>query len=78
MPKEHFLYLHASESVVANMAATILSGFIQKNGLEPGQEEAVVERSIELAIKIAEQVDQRVKSDEEWMKKNNAGGTPGL
>ena len=77
MANEHFLYLRSSEATVATMAATILSAFIQKNGLVLEEEAAVLEKSIELAIKIAEEVDSRVKSDEEWTKRT-AASTPGL
>ena len=72
MAKEEFMQLQHSESVVAQMAATIFSGLIQKQDLSAENEDALVEKSVGIAIKLAQRTDQLVKSDEEWVKKENS------
>ncbi len=69
MAKEEFLNLQHSESVVAQMAATIFAALIQKQDFEPANEDELVEKSLAIAIKLAQRADQLVKSDEEWIKK---------
>lgn len=69
MSKEEFLHLQHSESVVAQMAATVFAGLIQKQELTPENEDALVERSIVIATKLALRAEQTIKSDEEWLKK---------
>lgn len=71
MSTEHFLHLQHSETVVASMAATLLAAYIQKGDLNEQNEEALIEKSIALSIKLAAGTDKRVKSDEEWVKKGN-------
>ena len=69
MAKEEFLNLQHSESVVAQMAATIFAALIQKQDFGPANEDELVEKSLAIAIKLAQRADQLVKSDEEWVKK---------
>ncbi|MEZ0245942.1 MAG: hypothetical protein ACAH09_04835, partial [Methylophilaceae bacterium] len=69
MSKENFLHLQHSETVVASMAATILSAYIQKGELDDSNEDALIEKAITIAVKLAAVTDQHVKSDEEWVKK---------
>lgn len=69
MSKEHFLHLQHSETIVARMAATLLGAYIQKGELNDQNEDALIEKTIALAAKIALVTDKRVKSDEEWVKK---------
>ncbi|PTU32682.1 hypothetical protein [Stenotrophobium rhamnosiphilum] len=71
MAKEEFMHLQHSESVVAQMAATIFSGLIQKQELGAANEDALVEKSVAIAIKLAKRTDELVKSDEEWVKKES-------
>lgn len=68
--KEEFLNLQHSESVIAQMSATIFSALIQKQLLNASNEDALVEQSVALAIKLANCSEKFVKSDEEWVKKN--------
>lgn len=68
MSKENFLHLQHSETVVASMAATILSAYIQKGELNDSNENALIEKAIIIAVKLAAGTDQHVKSDEEWIK----------
>lgn len=69
MSKEEFLHLQHSESVVAQMAATIFSGLIQHQTLTAENEDELVERSISIATKLALRAEQVIKSDEEWVKR---------
>ncbi|MBL8458006.1 MAG: hypothetical protein JNM92_01445 [Zoogloea sp.] len=69
MANEEFLHLQHSESVVASMSATIFSGLIQTVELSTVNEDALVDRSIAIAIKLARRAEKLVKSDEEWVKK---------
>lgn len=71
MSKENFLHLQHSETVVASMAAPLLSAYIRKGELTEQNEDALIEKSIALSIKLAACTDKHVKSDEEWVKKGN-------
>lgn len=71
MANEEFFHLQHSESIVANMSATIFSGLIQTVELSADNEDALVERSVSIAIKLAQSAEKRVKSDEEWVKKES-------
>jgi hypothetical protein len=69
MAKEEFMQLQHSESVVAQMAATVFAGLIQKNGYGPAAEDELVDLSVSIAVKLALRAEERVKSDQEWVKK---------
>lgn len=69
MTKEEFLHLQHSESVVAQMAATVFAGLLQHHSLTGENEDELVERSIAIATKLALRSEQVIKSDEEWVKK---------
>jgi hypothetical protein len=71
MSQDHFLHLQHSETVIAGMAATLLTAYIQKGDLNEQNEDALIEKSIALSIKLAARTDKLVKSDEEWVKKGN-------
>jgi hypothetical protein len=74
MSKEKFLHLQHSESVVAQMAATIFSGFIQKNGYSASTEDELIELSVSIAGKLALRAEETVKSDQEWVKREAGSG----
>lgn len=67
MPEEQYLHLQHSESVVANMAATIFSAFISNNALNANNEDELIEKSVALATKLATLTEKVIKSDEEWV-----------
>lgn len=69
MAKEEFMNLQHSESVVAQMAATVFAGLVQRQELSSANENELVERSVAIAVKLAVRTEQLVKSDEEWAKK---------
>ena len=76
MEEKHYLQLQHSESIIAQMAATIFSAFIQKQTLDSLNEDELVKKSTSIAIKLANEADSRVKSDDEWVRKDN--GSPYL
>ncbi len=78
MANEEFFHLQHSESIVANMSATIFSGLIQTVELSADNEDALVERSVSIAIKLAQSAEKRVKSDEEWVKKESGSSFPAV
>lgn len=69
MAKETFLNLQHSESVVAQMSATIFAAYIQTKTVTDANEDVLVEKAVALAVKLAEHTEQLVKSDQEWVKK---------
>jgi hypothetical protein len=71
-PKEHFMHLQHSESVVAAMAATVFSGLIQKVTLSADNEDQLVAQAVAIAIKLASSTEKLVKSDQEWVKKDSS------
>lgn len=71
MASEEFIHLQHSDSVVANMSATIFSGLIQTLELNTDNEDALIERALSIAIKLAQSAEKRIKSDEEWVKKES-------
>ena len=70
MEKEEFMHLQHSESVVAQMAATIFSSLIARDTSYASNEDELIEKSVALAIKLAKRADKMVKSDQEWVKKD--------
>ncbi len=71
MAKEEYMHLQHSESVVAQMSATIFAALAQKTELTAASENELVERSLAIAIKLANRAEELIKSDEEWVKKQS-------
>ncbi len=70
MAKEEYMHLQHSESVVAQMSATIFAALLQKTELTPANEDELVEKALSIAIELANRAEERIKSDEEWTKKD--------
>ena len=70
MEKEEYMFMQHSESVVAQMAATIFSALIARDTSYASNEDELIEKSVALAIKLAKRADKMVKSDQEWVKKD--------
>jgi hypothetical protein len=68
--KEEYVHLQYGESVIAQMSATIFSALTQKQEYSSSNEDDLVEKSVTIAIKLANCTEKLVKSDEEWLKKN--------
>ncbi len=66
--KEEFMNLQSSEAVVAKMASTIFASLITQSPLHNSNEDELVEKSIALAIKIANRAEKIIQSDSEWRK----------
>ena len=72
MIPETIMSLQHSESVVAQMAATVFVGLAQQRGLNADNQQALVEQAVEIAVQLAERAEKRVKSDEEWAARRDA------
>lgn len=71
MANEEYLRLQQSESVVAQMAATIYSGLLHKPEIGRVTEDELVEHAVSVAIKLAKRVEARVRSGEAWTPKES-------
>ena len=69
MEEYKYLNLQKSESVIAKMASTIFAAYIQNNQVNKDNEDEFIKKATHVAIKLAEYTDRIVKSDEEWVKK---------
>jgi hypothetical protein len=69
--KEVFMSLQHSESIVANMAATVYAGLVNNPRFKEASDELLVNRSVAIAILLAERAEKLVKSDEEWKRKES-------
>lgn len=63
--KKHHIKLAPSEQSLVNASATILAAFIASGKYQESDEKRLVEKSINLAIMLAEQIDQTVSADDE-------------
>lgn len=71
MTKEEYLHLQHSESVVAQMSATIFAALVQTQELSTANEDQLVDKSVAIAVKLALRAEKFVKSDEEWVRKES-------
>ncbi|MEO5804563.1 MAG: hypothetical protein ABIR24_13635 [Verrucomicrobiota bacterium] len=63
--KKHYLKLAPTEQALLAASATIFSAFLAAGQSQPGQEKDLAEKSVDLAITIAERIDQIVSADDE-------------
>jgi hypothetical protein len=70
MSQEHFLHLQHSETTVARMAADLLAAYIHTGKLDEQNQDALIAQCLDLASRLALGAEKMVKSDEEWVKKN--------
>ena len=70
MSQEHFLHLQYSETTVARMAADLLAAYIHTGKLDEQNQAALIAQCLDLASRLALGTEKMVKSDEEWVKKN--------
>ena len=71
MSKEQFLNLQHSESVVAQMSATLFAAFIRNQAVTEANEEALLDKAVILAAKLAQRSEHYIKSDQEWVPKES-------
>lgn len=65
MAEQTFLRLQNSETVVCEMASRILAAFISSGQLTRENENELLERSLDLAIRLAHKADRAIESDDE-------------
>jgi hypothetical protein len=75
MSDETFLSLQPSESVIANMASRIFAAYVQKGEVKDSNADEYINKSTQLAIRIANYTDTVCKSDGEWMVEKSTGST---
>lgn len=63
--QESFLRLQHSEGIVCQMASNFLSAFIASGQLTADNEDLLIDRSANLAIRLAMKIDRAVESDDE-------------
>ena len=68
MDEQDFFRLQHSETSIALMAAQILSAFISSGKITGQTEEALVDKSLSLAISIARKAEDWIESDSEKTK----------
>ncbi len=68
--KEYFMSLQHSESIVANMSATVYAALVNNPRFKEASDELLVTRSVDIAIQLAERAEKLIKSDEEWKRKD--------
>ena len=71
MSQEQHLHLQHSESIVAQMSATIFAAFIRNQVVTPANEDAMVNQAVTIAAKLAARAEKLVKSDQEWVQKDS-------
>ncbi len=64
------MHLHSSETVVVHSASRIFSAFVTGGKVNEQNEEQMIEKAIDLAIRIARRTDTLVMDDDEIKKKN--------
>jgi len=69
--KEYFMSLQHSESIVAQMSATVFASLVNHPRFKEASDELLVSRSVDIAIQLAERAEKLVKSDEEWKRKDS-------
>lgn len=65
MSEEVYFSLQESESTVAMMASHIFAGFVTAGQLTDSNEDALINRSLSIAIKMAQKADKVIDSDNE-------------
>jgi hypothetical protein len=67
MDEKAYLKLHPSEAVIVKAAATIFSGYLAAGHVGDDVEQDLVERSVDIAIRMAGLIDARVQCQDEIM-----------
>jgi hypothetical protein len=67
MEDKAYLKLHPSEAVITNAAAQIFSGYVAAGQVSDETEQDLVERSVDIAIRMTALIDARVQCEDELM-----------
>lgn len=65
MVEETFLRLQHSEGVICEMGSRLLAAYISSGQLTPSNQDELIERCLELSIKMAQKADRAIESDNE-------------
>ena len=65
MRPEIFFRFQHSEGVVAEMASRLLAAYIIAGKVNPSNEEELIEKSLSLALRLAQKADRLIESDDE-------------
>ena len=65
MPKTTFLQLHPSEAAVAQIASRIYSAYIISSRVTDENEAEMMDRALQVALRIAQKAENMIKSDNE-------------
>lgn len=69
MSQEQHLHLQHSESVVAQMSATLFAAFVRNQAVTEADEDALIDKAVSIAARLASRAEKLVKSDQEWVQK---------
>ncbi len=65
MPEKTFVRLQQSEGIVAGIASRLLAAYVAAGQVTPTTEDAMIDRSLSLAVRLARKVDLLIESDDE-------------
>ncbi len=65
MTEKNFIRLQRSEAVVAEMASRLLAAYIGASQVNQSNEEEMVDKSLSLALRLAQKTDRLIVSDDE-------------
>jgi len=65
VPEKNFFRLQRSEAVVAEMASRLLAAYIGASQVNQSNEEEMIEKSLSLAVRLAQKADKLIASDDE-------------
>ncbi|MCZ8251628.1 MAG: hypothetical protein O9318_04080 [Hylemonella sp.] len=71
MSQEQHLHLQHSESVVAQMSATVFAAFVRNQVVTEANEDALIDKAVSIAARLASRAEKHVKSDQEWVQKDS-------
>lgn len=63
--ERQYIHLHPSEGYILRAASSVYSGFLATGAVTAGNEDALVTKSVEIAIRMAALVDERILCQDE-------------
>ena len=67
MEDKAYLKLHPSEAVIVKAAAQIYSGYVAAGQVKDDTEQELVERSVDIAIRMTAMIDAKVQCEDELL-----------
>ena len=65
MAERVFIHLHPSEGYILRSAAEIFAGYLSTGAVTPENEQTLVVKAVELSIRMAALIDERVRCQDE-------------